>query len=217
MLLIAESHPVQYHAPVYRAAAAKGLPLHVVYGSDFSVAGHLDREFGAKVAWDSELLTGYSHEFLSTVATGGAKQYENVSSRGFSALLRKIQPSAVLTLGYAARFDRQVIRECQRAQIPMMLAVRALTCIVPQHARARKFQDSIAPKRLEVVWNCPTLDEVVPQKTKSSELQMWFHGSVVPGQLPRCVLSPMESSEKLISLRGSPAMKRSVLQGTLLS
>ena len=47
MLAVIESHPVQYHAPVYRAVQRDfGVPVTAIYGSDFSVAGYRDREFG---------------------------------------------------------------------------------------------------------------------------------------------------------------------------
>src|SRR5438445_5111187 len=74
-LAIIETHPVQYHAPVYRAVQRLGVPITVVYGSDFSVAGYRDREFGARFAWDTDLLSGYSARFLTQVATGGAADY----------------------------------------------------------------------------------------------------------------------------------------------
>ena len=54
MLLVVETHPVQYHAPVYRAVQQNfQIPVLALYQSDFSVRGYADREFGTHIAWDT--------------------------------------------------------------------------------------------------------------------------------------------------------------------
>ena len=73
MLAVVETHPVQYHAPVYRAVQQQfGIPVTAIYGSDFSVAGYRDAEFGATFAWDTDLLSGYTSIFLTRSAPGTA-------------------------------------------------------------------------------------------------------------------------------------------------
>ena len=72
-LAVIETHPVQYHAPVYRALQSLGVPVTAIYGSDFSVAGYSDRGFGAQVAWDTDLLSGYDAIFMGRVAMGGPR------------------------------------------------------------------------------------------------------------------------------------------------
>jgi hypothetical protein len=48
MLAVIETHPIQYHAPVYRLLQSKyGVPVTAIYGSDFSVSRYHDAEFGA--------------------------------------------------------------------------------------------------------------------------------------------------------------------------
>ncbi|NBQ16283.1 MAG: amino acid ABC transporter permease, partial [Proteobacteria bacterium] len=60
MLLILESHPIQYRVPVYqcmerlRAGACK-----VIFGTDGAARGQRDPGFGREVKWDVPLLTGY--------------------------------------------------------------------------------------------------------------------------------------------------------------
>ena len=110
MLAVIETHPVQYRAPVYRAVASQaGLPLTVIYGSDFSVAGYRDPEFGAEFAWDTDLLSGYASEFLARTAAGGARSAARVSTRGLARTLRAIQPAAVLLVGYSPRFHQRAL------------------------------------------------------------------------------------------------------------
>lgn len=112
MLLIVESHPVQYHAPVYRyAAQVEGVPLTVVYGSDFSVQGYRDVEFGTSVRWDTDLLGGYAHFFLSCTQRKPGKDYGSVRAGGYASILRALAPRAALVLGYSSSFDRAVLRQ----------------------------------------------------------------------------------------------------------
>lgn len=48
-LVVLETHPVQYRAPIYRTLRQRfGIPVTVVYGSDFSVVGYRDSEFQAE-------------------------------------------------------------------------------------------------------------------------------------------------------------------------
>ena len=59
------THPIQYHAPLWRRlSATPALEVEVLYGSDFSLRGYRDRDFGVNVAWDQPLLEGYSSRFL---------------------------------------------------------------------------------------------------------------------------------------------------------
>ena len=52
MLAVIETHPIQYHAPLYRLLEQRfGVPVTAIYASDFSVRGYRDAEFGATFAW----------------------------------------------------------------------------------------------------------------------------------------------------------------------
>ena len=107
MLAIVETHPIQYHAPVYRALQSRyGVPVTAVYGSDFSVAPYHDAEFGTAVTWDVDLLEGYDHRFLSRAA-GVRPDVSRISATGVSAALRSLQPRATLITGYSPAFHRR--------------------------------------------------------------------------------------------------------------
>jgi len=121
MLAVIESHPVQYHAPVYRALQTGfGIPVTAIYGSDFSVTGYRDMEFGADFAWDIDLLSGYAPIFLSRVSPGGSRFFEEVSIRRLNATLRRIAPKAVLILGYGSRFNRVAFYEAWKMGCPII-------------------------------------------------------------------------------------------------
>ncbi|HUJ10286.1 MAG TPA: glycosyltransferase family 4 protein [Verrucomicrobiae bacterium] len=120
-LAVIETHPIQYHAPVYRALQQNlGVPVTAIYGSDFSVAGYRDGEFGAVFAWDTDLLTGYTSHFLSRSAAGGARCDTEATTRGLRDALRKAAPEAVLIVGYSPRFHRRAFLTAWRAGYPIL-------------------------------------------------------------------------------------------------
>ncbi len=119
-LAIVETHPVQYHAPVYRRLAARGADVVAVYGGDFSVSGYRDQEFQASFAWDTNLLDGVQNRFVSHVKTGGAKSYEELGAAGLRAELDKLNPAAVMALGYSHPFDRAAIRWALSRRKPLL-------------------------------------------------------------------------------------------------
>ena len=121
MLTVIETHPVQYHAPVYRTLQEKfNIPLTVIYGSDFSIAGYRDREFGASFSWDSNLLSGYRQIFLSNVVPGDVTASEKVSSRGLGEALGKIATRAILLVGYSSRYDQAGIIQALKSRQPIL-------------------------------------------------------------------------------------------------
>jgi glycosyltransferase involved in cell wall biosynthesis len=97
-----------------------GIPVTTVYGSDFSVAGGLDREFGRKFAWDTDLLSGYESVFLAQVSEGGAASDCGVSARGMKAILEQLKPKAVLLPGYSPRFYQSAFRQALRLGCPLL-------------------------------------------------------------------------------------------------
>jgi glycosyltransferase involved in cell wall biosynthesis len=146
--VVIETHPVQYHAPVYRELQSRhGIPVTAIYGSDFSVAGYRDREFGASFRWDTDLLSGHAAAFLSTVAAGGAHSAEGVSARGLQAALRAAQPAAILLTGYSPSFYRIAWMAAWRARRPLLL--RAETTDHAHHRdTARQFARTAALRLL---------------------------------------------------------------------
>jgi len=120
-LVVIETHPVQYHAPVYRAVQAEhDIPVTAIYASDFSVKGYRDAEFGATFAWDTDLLSGYTAQFLSRVDNGGARNVDEVSARGLAAAVASARPRAVMVLGYSPAFNRAAAIVALRSGVPVL-------------------------------------------------------------------------------------------------
>ncbi len=132
-LAVIETHPIQYHAPVYRELQSQfGISVSAIYASDFSVAGYVDTEFGVSFAWDTDLLSGYEHQFLARVAHGGARNVESATVHGLADALEEVSPRAVLLTGYSPRFYRNAFRTALRQGVPLLF--RAETT---DHARRR--------------------------------------------------------------------------------
>ena len=120
MLAVIESHPVQYHAPVYRAVQAQfGIPVAAIYGSDVSVAGYRDKEFGVSFAWDTDLLAGYESHFLTRTSDGNRGETA-VRAHGAAAILGRLEPRAVMVLGYGSPFDRDALFAAWRTGVPLI-------------------------------------------------------------------------------------------------
>ncbi len=121
MLAVIETHPIQYRGPLYRMLQRDfGVPVTAIYGSDFSVAGYRDKDFGADIVWDTDLLSGYDSVFLSTVAQGGGRAMEEVRTKGMRAVLAKVNPKAVLITGYSPQFHRAAFFHAWRGRRPVL-------------------------------------------------------------------------------------------------
>ena len=121
MLVVIETHPIQYRSPVYQyLSAVLKVPVTVIYGSDFSVIGYTDKEFGTEFAWDIDLLSGYDYRFLSNVQNGGAKSFAEVSPKGLGKVLNELKPNALLITGYNHPLYRSAFYQGWRLNIPIL-------------------------------------------------------------------------------------------------
>ena len=104
-VVAADTHPIQYRAPLWRRLAKEeDLSLEVLYGADFSTRGYLDREFGARFAWDTPLLEGYHHRFLP-----GADRFASISWwqpgwRPVFHAVRRARPEVLILNAYLGFF-----------------------------------------------------------------------------------------------------------------
>lgn len=134
-LLIFDSHPVQYRVPIWQAIQ-KAAPdaIHVVYATISSVKGYYDQGFGKKIAWDEPLLEGYSYTSLEAVNGTPFSGRRSLTGAGVRAIIRQLQPKAVLLTGLNYQFDLTALREARKAGIPI-----SLRCENQDQAFARPF------------------------------------------------------------------------------
>ncbi|HEX5357303.1 MAG TPA: glycosyltransferase family 4 protein [Aquabacterium sp.] len=120
---IFDSHPVQYKAPVYQAMArmAPGT-FEVIYATDASVrSGHVDREFGQAVAWDTPLLQGYDFRILNTEHGVPLSGPRSLTGRGVWSLMRRDKPKAVLLTQAYYRFDHAAYLSALCLRVPILI------------------------------------------------------------------------------------------------
>lgn len=102
-LAIVCSHPVQYYAPWFRRLALEpSLTTRVLYLWDpHAASAAIDPEFGRAVVWDTDLRSGYAHEFVAnTAARPGTDRFRGLRNPALPARLRAFAPDAVLIFGY---------------------------------------------------------------------------------------------------------------------
>jgi glycosyltransferase involved in cell wall biosynthesis len=121
-LLILESHPVQYHAPVYRELTrlCSGRVL-VAYATDCSVRGHHDPGFGQSVAWNVPLLEGYDFVLLHAERGEPLRGARSLHGWGIPRLLRNRRPHAVLFNQLVYEFEWVAYAMCLALGIRMWL------------------------------------------------------------------------------------------------
>jgi len=107
-LAVLTTHPIQYHAPVYRILAGMaGVDLKVFFGCAQGTRPTHDPNFGVVFKWDVDLTTGYAHDFLSredieVLATLSALPLAWQAARA----IQRFNPDYVLIMNYSPLFIR---------------------------------------------------------------------------------------------------------------
>jgi glycosyltransferase involved in cell wall biosynthesis len=121
-LLIFETHPIQYRAPVFQAMQRLAPDsFEVIYASDFSVRGYKDAGFGASFAWDLPLLSGYAQRVLGNETERKADHWSGLTARGVDALIGELKPSAVLMSSMSYAYNWAAYWGALRRGIPIWL------------------------------------------------------------------------------------------------
>jgi len=119
---VCATHPIQYQAPLWRALAARpGLQVHVFFGSDLSVRGYRDREFGVDVKWDVPLTAGYEHTFLSRDPTLQHLTFRRPRARGLARALGEFGADVALVNAYNGLFWVDCILTARLLGIPLVM------------------------------------------------------------------------------------------------
>ena len=122
MILIFDSHPVQYKAPIYqRLEQLRPGSFRVIYATDATMRGHADRDFGTAVTWNTPLLEGYAYTVLHNENGTPLQGFKSLSGRGVFALLRRERPAAVLISQFLYAFDQTAYLGCRMLGIPIWI------------------------------------------------------------------------------------------------
>ena len=133
------THPTQHHGPLWRKLSEQpGLSLKVLYLSDEN-QGSGDSLLGESAkAWDVDLLSGYSYEYLKDLsAKVPAKQSKTVISPGLVSQLTKQSFDAVFMQSFVNYSYRLTALLCKLRGIPLIMQNDASMMSDARYSRAR--------------------------------------------------------------------------------
>lgn len=121
-LVVVETHPIQYKAPLFRLLAQRDdVDLTVLYAM-LPDARQQGAGFGVAFDWDQPLLEGYAYEVLENRAKNpGVTHFNGCDTPGIQGVLKRLQPDAVLVNGWVVKTCLQALWACRRRGIPCMV------------------------------------------------------------------------------------------------
>ena len=100
-LAVLNTHPIQYFAPFYRVLdQSPRIEPTVLYLSNFGLRGGQDPGFGASVAWDIDLLDGYTSLFVGPADARTPRGFFSLIATGLWTELTSGRYDAVLIHGH---------------------------------------------------------------------------------------------------------------------
>ena len=118
---ILASHPIQYHAPLYRELARQ-VDLKVYFAHRQSAAGQAAAGFNVAFEWDVDLLGGYEHRFLDNQARRpGVSDFFGCDTPAIADEIQRGRFDAFLVSGWYLKSYWQAIRACRRLGVPVMV------------------------------------------------------------------------------------------------
>jgi glycosyltransferase involved in cell wall biosynthesis len=118
---ILASHPIQYHAPLYRELATR-CDLTVYFAHRQTAAGQAEAGFNVAFEWDVDLLAGYDHRFLkNTASRPDVNRFWGCDTPEIRHEIRVNRFDAFLVNGWYLKAFWQAIRACKATNTPMMV------------------------------------------------------------------------------------------------
>ncbi len=115
------THPIQYHAPLYRALAEQ-LDLQVYFAHRQTAAGQAAAGFGVAFEWDIPLLDGYRYQFLTNEAARPSTEgFRGCNTPEIAAIIERERFDAFLVTGWNNQSFWQAMRACWRTGTPLMV------------------------------------------------------------------------------------------------
>jgi glycosyltransferase involved in cell wall biosynthesis len=119
-LAVVASHPIQYHAPLFRTLARK-IDLEVFFAHRATHEDQAQAGFGVGFDWDVDLLAGYDHAFLhNAAAKPGLHNFAGCNTPEIGQRLGEGNFDAVLVMGWHLRSFWQAIFAAKRLHLPSM-------------------------------------------------------------------------------------------------
>lgn len=117
-LVVLQTHPIQYYAPLYAELAKRGLiDLHVVYLTDSGAQPYHDAQFGKQITWDIPLLEGYAHSFLQSGTGIQGRTFLQRNDPALTRVLKQLTPDWLLIYGYASWMNWRALLWAKRHRV----------------------------------------------------------------------------------------------------
>ncbi len=115
------THPIQYHAPLYRALAQE-LDLTVYFAHEQTAEGQAAAGFGVAFEWDVPLLDGYESRFLENRAAAPSTQgFRGCDTPEIGRIIAEERFDAFLVMGWYNKSFWQAMAACWRTGTPLMI------------------------------------------------------------------------------------------------
>lgn len=102
MIIILETHPIQYHTPMWKELySSNQTKFEVWYLTRQGLDHSYDKEFNASFKWDLDLLSGYPSRFITDPTPSSLGGFWDLKlPNDFRRQLINIKPSAILIQGW---------------------------------------------------------------------------------------------------------------------
>jgi glycosyltransferase involved in cell wall biosynthesis len=120
-LAIITTHPIQYHAPLFRLLNERGKILVKVFYTwcQTNEGAKYDPGFGKQVNWDIPLLEGYEYSFAENISKDpGTHHFKGIINPGLIREIEAWKPNAVLVFGWSFKSHLKCLRHFHK-KIPV--------------------------------------------------------------------------------------------------
>ena len=126
------------------------IPVNAVYGSDRSIRGYYDKDFNLEVAWDTDLLSGYTSIFLSKYLPGEKRLFEP-AFLGIGKALRRIKPDVVMIVGNRPYFHHAAFRAALRNNYPIIFRAETISISNANNKVFQKVKDAVLRRKYKKI------------------------------------------------------------------
>src|SRR2546423_574615 len=121
-LAIVSTHPIQYHAPWFRALTSlRDFDLKVFYLWNFGITHQFDRGFCREIKWDVPLLSGYEYEFVHNKSRRpGTHHFFGLNNPELPTRVDQFSPDSVMFLGYKYLSHFRLLRSVNQSRVPVL-------------------------------------------------------------------------------------------------
>jgi glycosyltransferase involved in cell wall biosynthesis len=122
-LAIVTTHPIQYHAPWFRALAEhSSVDLEVLFCHNATSQEQAQAGFGVEFKWDVSLLDGYRHRFLKNIAQHpGIGRFRGLDTPELFDVVTNERFDVVMVNGWHYKSAWQTMRACWQSHVPLMV------------------------------------------------------------------------------------------------